>query len=135
MSEELQRLLDVFETQAHASGIASECAPSLDVLESPTAIELVMDLPGVDGENLQVVFSQGTVLIAGAKRASLCSHTDAAFHLAERSFGRFARVVRIGGAVDAGRARATLVHGELRIVLPRIVERRGRQIVVPIGTT
>jgi HSP20 family molecular chaperone IbpA len=54
--------------------------------------------------------------------------------MAERTFGRFARAVRIGGAVDAGKARATLVKGELRIVFPRIEERRGGQIRIAIGT-
>jgi HSP20 family molecular chaperone IbpA len=57
---------------------------------------------------------------------------DAAFHLAERGFGRFARAVRLAGAFDAGRARATLNAGELRVVLPRIDERRGSEIRIPI---
>ncbi len=59
---------------------------------------------------------------------------DAAFHMAERTFGRFARVVPLGGAVDAGRARATMRAGELRVSFPRIADRRGRQIRIPIGT-
>ena len=78
--------------------------------------------------------SRGTLLIAGTKRVSACGHTDAAFHLAERAFGRFARAIRIGGAVDAGRARVTLSAGELRITVPRIEERRGREIRLPIET-
>lgn len=135
MSDELRRLLDLLETQAQATGVAGECAPPFDVLESPTSIEIVMDLPGVDRESLQVVFSRGTVLIAGTKRASVCSHSDAAFHLAERSFGRFARAVGLAGAVDAGRARATLSAGELRLVFPRITERRGSRISIPVEAT
>jgi HSP20 family protein len=135
MSDELRRLLDLLDTKARADGIAGECAPPFDVLESPTAVEIVVDLPGVDREGLQVVFSRGTVLIAGTKRASVCSHSDAAFHLAERVFGRFARAVRISGAVDAGHAKATLAAGELRIVLPRIADRRGGQMAIPVETT
>ena len=132
MNEDLRRLVDLLETDVHASGVAGECAPPFDVIESAAAIEIVMDVPGVDRETLQVVFSRGMVLIAGSKRPSVCSHSDAAFHLAERSFGRFARGVRITGAVDAGRAKAALDAGELRIVLPRIAERRGGQITIPV---
>ena len=134
MNEELRRLVDLLETDGQAAGVAGECAPPFDVLESATAVEIVMDVPGVDRDTLQIVFARGMVLIAGIKRASLCSHADAAFHLAERAFGRFARGVRISGAVDAGRAKATLVAGELRIVLPRLDERRGAQIIIPIET-
>jgi hypothetical protein len=43
--------------------------------------------------------------------------------------------VRISGAVDAGRAKATLGAGELRIELPRIADRRGGQIAIPVETT
>lgn len=135
MSDELRRLLERLDTEAQAAGIAGECEPPLDVVESPTAIELTLDVPGVDGKTLEIVFSRGMVLIAGVKRPSICSHADAAFHLAERSFGRFARVARIAGAVDAGRARATLTAGELRIVFPRIAERRGAKIPIAFENT
>jgi HSP20 family protein len=132
MNDELRRLVDLLDTDVQAAGVAGECAPPFDVLESASAVEIVMDVPGVDQDALQIIFSRGMVLIAGVKRASLCRHADAAFHLAERAFGRFARGVRISGAVDAGRAKATLVAGELRIVLPRLSDRRGGQIIIPI---
>lgn len=132
MNEDLRRLVDLLEADGHGSGVAGECAPPFDVIESVAAIEIVMDVPGVDKESVQVVFSRGMVLIAGTKRASVCRHADAAFHLAERSFGRFARGVRLTDAVDAGQARATMDAGELRIVLPRLAERRGARIPIPI---
>ncbi|MGH9370321.1 MAG: Hsp20/alpha crystallin family protein [Vicinamibacterales bacterium] len=104
----------------------------MDVLEMADRIELLMDLPGVSGGELRILFSQGTLIIAGRKLPGACAHREAAFHLAERSFGRFARAVRLSGAFDAGRASATLVSGELRVVLPRIEERRGRDIHIQI---
>ena len=134
LNDDLRRLFDVLNGEVQADGPPGECNPPLDVIESPATIELVMDLPGVDGDHLQVLFARGTVLIAGTKKPAACGHTDATFHLAERAFGRFARAVRIGGAVDAGRARATLTDGELRIVLPRLDERRGREIRISIET-
>jgi HSP20 family molecular chaperone IbpA len=72
------------------------------------------------------------LVVAGEKLPSVCEHRDAGFHLAERSFGRFARAIEVEGAFDAGRAAATLTHGELRVVLPRIDERRGARVRIPI---
>ncbi|MEO5897912.1 MAG: Hsp20/alpha crystallin family protein, partial [Vicinamibacterales bacterium] len=115
------------------AGGTGECNPPLDVFESPSSIDLVIDLPGVPRDAVQVVFARGTVLIAGTKRAGGCGHKDAAFHMAERTFGRFARVVRLAGAVDAGAARATMNAGELRVRFPRIADRRGGHIRIPIG--
>jgi HSP20 family molecular chaperone IbpA len=40
----------------------------------------------------------------------------------------------VAGAVDAGQARAILSAGELRITVPRIAERRGREIRIAIET-
>jgi HSP20 family protein len=134
MGEELRRLFDLLESQAGAGSPPGECNPPADVIETPNQVEVILDLPGVAREDVHILFARGTVLIAGLKRSSVCSHSDAAFHMAERAFGRFARAIRVAGAVDAGNARATLSAGELRITVPRIVERRGREIRIAIET-
>ena len=134
MGEELRRLFDLLDGEAQAAGGTGECNPPVDVIDTPAAVLIVMDLPGVRADSVQVVLSRGTVLIAGTKLPASCGHKDAAFHMAERTFGRFARAVRIGGAVDGARATAALTAGELRIEFPRIEERRGRQIRIAIGT-
>jgi HSP20 family protein len=113
-------------------GAAGDCSPPLDVVETSAEIQLLIDLPGVSPTDVQIVFSQGTLIVAGRKTPSSCAHKEAAFHLAERSFGRFVRAVRLSGAFDAGRARASLDAGELCIVLPKIEERRGRDIRIAV---
>jgi HSP20 family protein len=121
----LRRLLE--ETRA-----AAECTPPMDVLETETGLEIRLDVPGVASSEIEIVFADSVLLIAGQKLPGMCEHADAGFHIAERAFGRFARAIRVDGAFDAGRAAATLSAGELRVVLPRIEERRGAQIRIPI---
>jgi HSP20 family protein len=122
---ELMRLLD-------ASPAAAECTPPLDLIETDAGLEAILDLPGVPRESIEIVFSRNVLLIAGHKLPAACAHGDAAFHIAERSFGRFARAISVEGAFDGGRATATLVEGELRVVLPRLAERRGAEIRIPL---
>jgi HSP20 family protein len=122
---ELLRLLD-------ASPVAAECTPPLDIIETDAAIEAILDIPGVPRDSIEIVFSRNVLLVTGQKLPAACEHRDAAFHIAERSFGRFARAIGVEGAFDAGRAAATLADGELRIVLPRLADRRGGQIRIPI---
>ena len=105
----------------------------MDVVETAAGIELVLDLPGVSESAVTVAFSQGTLVVAGRKSPGICAHAQAAFHLAERSFGRFVRAIRLNGAFDAGKATARLAGGELHIRLPRIEERRGRDIRIPVA--
>lgn len=135
MGEELQRIFDLLDGAATTTAPPGECNPPVDVVESSAAVEVVIDLPGVGLDQVQVVFVRGTLLIAGTKRPLMCRHSEATFHLAERTFGRFARAIRLSGAVDAGSARATLAAGELRVVIPRIAERRGSEIRIGIETS
>jgi HSP20 family protein len=110
-------------------------SPPMDVLETESDVEVILDLPGIDAQAVTITYRDGAVIVSGHKRPTRCQHKGkAAFHLAERSFGRFRRAVRLAGAFDASRARATLAAGELHIVIPRLGERRGQQISIRVDT-
>jgi HSP20 family protein len=132
LAEDARRLLlELDRDVAGASTAPGECRPPLDVVETSDAVEIVVDVPGTTPEGLRIVVRRNTVLIVGAK-LSKSVDSDARFHVAERGFGRFARAVRVTGTFDARQARATLAAGLLRIVLPRIEDRRGAAIEIPI---
>ena len=111
---------------------AGECAPALDVYETDDMLEITVDLPGVDPAAVRVIGKGDSVLIAGEKAARR-ARRESSFHLVERGYGRFARVVRLGRACDTSHARATLVHGELRISVPKIADRRGKAIQITVN--
>ena len=129
MGDDLARLLDF---AIAPGGGAGECSPPCDVVERDGRIEVIVDLPGVPIESVRIVLTRNTLVIAGQKMPAACEHRAAAFHLAERRFGRFARAVRLTGAIDGSRADATLVAGELRVTLPRIPERRGGDVPISV---
>jgi HSP20 family protein len=130
--DDLRRIRNWLEGESLPGSGAVECSPAIDVFETAATVEVIADLAGVPADRIRIVFSEGVLVIAGQKLPCACEHRDAAFHLAERAFGRFARIVRLSGAIDAGRARATLKAGELHVVMPRIEERRGAEIRIPI---
>lgn len=117
---------------------AGDCVPPIDVYELSDAIAIVVDLPGVPAAMVRALVKDGVLVVAGEKPAAACGagahKADARFHLAEREFGRFARAIRLPVTFDASRARGTLAGGELRIRIPRIEDRRGGAIEIPIGT-
>jgi HSP20 family protein len=132
LAEDARGLLKELEGDVPAAALISgECRPSLDVVDTATAIEIVMDVPGVPASALRVSMRQNTVLVVGAKVAP-GTPSDARFHVAERSSGRFARGIRLSGAVDASRASAFVESGLLRVVLPRVENRRGQAIPIPV---
>jgi HSP20 family protein len=114
-----------------AESLAGECAPPVDVYETDDALEIAVDLPGVAPEAVRLLAKGDTILIAGEK-APRRSGGDASFHLVERGYGRFARVVRLTRACDTSKARATIVEGELHVTMPKLADRRGQTITIPI---
>ena len=114
-----------------AEALTGECSPAIDVYETDDAIEIVVDLPGVDRSAVRVIIKGDTVLVAGQKTARKAPG-ESSFHLVERGFGRFARTVRLARSCDAQRARAVLADGELRVRVPKIADRRGRSVQIPI---
>lgn len=133
LADDIRQLFD--ELAQHRDGTASAipgtCRPLVDVFETDEAIELVLDAAGVPSRSLRVLFRQGVVVVAGEKIAQSTS-ASLTYHLVERDFGRFARVVRVNGAFDLHRATATLRAGELTVLLPKRDERRGQSLRVPI---
>jgi HSP20 family protein len=111
---------------------AVDCAAPMDVVETAEGLRVVLDVPGVSAGDLRIVLVDGDLTIAGWKPPCSRARGASRFHLAERTFGRFTRTLRLEGAFDAGRASATLSAGELRITLPRVEERRGQPIVIPL---
>jgi HSP20 family protein len=112
---------------------SGECHPTLDVLETDVAIEVVVDVSGVPVTALRVLFRDSVLVVAGEK-APLPVTEEQTFHLVEREFGRFARAVRLTGAFDVQQARATVRDGELTIVLPKLIDRRGQGHRIPVTT-
>lgn len=132
LAEDARRLLlDLDRVVPGAAASNGECRPPLDVLETAGAVEVVVDVPGVAPEALRVVLRRDTILVVGAK-LNAATGAGTRFHVAERSYGRFARAVRLAIPVDASHARATVSGGQLRITLPRIDDRRGPVIEIPI---
>lgn len=132
LTEDARQLLNELDREVPgAASITPHCRPALDVLETATSIEVVMDVPGVVASSIRVAVRRSTMLIAGAKPGAAMEPASR-YHLAERSYGRFARAVRLGGAFDATRATATLRAGQLRVVLPLVTDRRGRVLTIPV---
>jgi HSP20 family protein len=132
--EDLRRRFSWLDQEVAPGEGASADNPPMDVLETDAGVEIILDLPGIDVHSVTVTYKDGAVVIAGHKRPTRCRHGQAAFHLAERSFGRFRRSVPLAGAFDANRARATLAAGELHIELPRLEDRRGQPIRINVVT-
>jgi len=133
LTEDVRRL---FQELGHAStsrgAAAGDNVPPVAVLENDESLQILMDLPGVPAAAIRVLIKGNVVLIAGEKWADSPGGGAGGYHLVERGSGRFARAVRLVGAFDGAKVRATLTGGELRVTLPKLADRRGGAIEVAV---
>jgi HSP20 family protein len=131
LADEVHRVFVELAGASDAEVLAGECTPPLDVYETDASIEIVVDVPGIVPTAVRVVVKGETLLVAGEK-APRRGRGESTFHLVERGFGRFVRAVRLGHACDAGKARAVMTGGELRVSIPKLAERRGHVFRIPV---
>src|SRR5262245_2563442 len=130
-TDEVRRIFAELGRAFGPESLAGECSPPLDVYETDDTVEITVDLPGVATTAIRVLAKADGVLIAGEKTARR-SRAESSFHLVERGYGRFARVVRLGHPCDTVNAQASLTGGELRVSIPKISDRRGRAVPIAV---
>lgn len=110
---------------------AGEWRPSLDVLEATDRIAILVEVPGVAAEDLEVSVEGGAVTCTGRKRLAPPEH-PVRFHRVEREQGRFERRVHLLHPVDTHQGTARLEDGLLVVEFPRVREKRRRRHVLAV---
>ncbi len=93
--------------------------PRIDVMrtENPDELRIVVDLPGVDPGDVQIVVHERALVVAG-RRPSVHPTGHVSYHLMEIDYGPFERRIGLPVDVDPDRARATYDRGLLVVTLP-----------------
>jgi HSP20 family protein len=105
--------------------------PAVDSYRSddPPQLVVVVELPGIDPEQVQIVLHDRALIIAGERpRPTKCNRR---YHQMEIDYGPFQRRIQIHEQVDAEAASATYERGLLQIMLP-IAKRPSGAVRVPI---
>ena len=108
--------------------------PSLDVAETRDEVEIVVELPGVDADALEVTTTGNSLIITGDKKVE-SEREDRDMKIVERSFGTFTRTVPLAFPIDPRGVRAAFRNGPFTIAVhkpPEGVEKAHR---IKIGRT
>jgi HSP20 family protein len=93
-------------------------APSVDLSETDTAVEVRMDLPGVKPDDIDIQVS-GNVLSVTGQRQEEKEEKGRTFHRVERHSGSFSRSITLPAAVNESEVAAEYRDGVLAITLPK----------------
>jgi len=101
-----------------------EWQPSVDVVETLTAIVILAEVPGFAAADLKIEVRGTLISLSGTKSTPLPGAQRIKFHCMERGHGRFVREVHVFTPVNTHKGTARLVDGLLTIEFPKIQEKR-----------
>jgi HSP20 family protein len=104
-------------------------APTMDVRETDDHFEGSIDLPGLEPSDVSVTYEDGVLTISG-KREISSERSDETFHRIERSYGSFARSLRLPRTADGEKIEAAFDKGVLTVTVPKSEVARPRTIEV-----
>jgi len=105
--------------------------PMADIVETEDALVVTVELPGVVNDQLTLSTHGGDLILKGEK-GKPAAELPARFLVAERSYGKFRRVIHLGVPVNTHKAEATLADGNLRIRFPKVANRRGEEVAIEV---
>jgi HSP20 family protein len=102
-------------------GVFGRALPSTDVEETDKAIEVSMELPGLEEKDVEVTLTGGELVVRGEKKAET-EKKKKGYHLSERTFGSFYRAIPLPSGIDESKVEAKFKKGVLTVTLPKTAE-------------
>jgi HSP20 family protein len=125
LQREMNRAFDSFWRRFDQAGMATgafgQTLPRTDIVETDRAIEVSIELPGLDEKDIEVSLAEDTLTIRGEKKVER-EESRKGYFLSERSHGSFHRAIALPSGVATDGVNATFSKGVLTITLPKAPE-------------
>lgn len=132
LQREMNRLFDSLTpaTDRASNGVAF--VPPAELDETPEAIHLKLEIPGMEAKDLDVQVTAEAVAISGERRQETKSE-DKGMTRSEFRYGSFRRVIPLPARVQNDSVEAEYKNGVLSLTLPKAEAEKNRVVKVQIG--
>jgi len=132
LQREIQELFSDLWQVPRFSGLRTGFRPHVDCFRTDEALTIVVELPGVEPDAVDIAVAEGNLYLAGKRDRP--RGEGQVYQQMEIDYGTFRRQVALGADVDVTKAKASYDRGILTIVLP-IAQRPPRPERVAIMVT
>ncbi len=116
------------------SGLGADIAPSIEIQAKDDHIEVTAELPGVDEKDVEIELHDDLLTLKGEKKTEREEKDEEKGRVfSERSYGAFARTVRLPFAPEADKVKASFDKGVLKIAAPKPPELAPKSKRIAIG--
>ena len=106
------------------SGREHALRPAADIIQSEAGIDLVVDLPGVSQDHVDLTLEKGTLTVSGKRQARIQGNEV----YRETCSGEYRRVFSLSDDVDTYSITADMQDGVLVVHLPKVAQAQPRRI-------
>lgn len=103
-------------------------APFVDIYETEDNFNLVVNMPGVSKENINLKLEEERLSIIGKR--NLDELKNRKYVLSETPFGNYYRTFKISDSIDIEKAKAKFENGQLLVTLPKSEKVKPRTIEI-----
>ena len=102
--------------------------PNADIFETEDALTVVLEMPGVDRDNINISVENGVLTVEGTINFGKYEGLQPVY--SEYNVGPFRRSFRISSRIDQNNINAEMSDGVITLVLPKVEEAKPRRIEV-----
>ena len=106
--------------------------PAAELKETPEAVELKLELPGLEAKDLEIEVTENSVSISGERKSETKTEEDGMTR-SEFRYGRFQRVLPLPARVVNDQTTADYKDGILKLVLPKSDSERQKTFKVELS--
>jgi HSP20 family molecular chaperone IbpA len=102
--------------------------PTADIYETPDALNVILEMPGVEKTNVDIEVKDGVLRVDG--RIDLSKYRGLQPLYVEYNIGHYARTFQLSNKIDQDKIAAEMKDGVLSLLLPKAEEAKPRTIRV-----
>lgn len=105
-----------------------------DIVETDKTIEVSVELPGMDMEDIEVSITNDVLAIKGEKKVER-QEEKKGYYLSERQYGAVYRTIPLPAGIDGKKAEASFKNGVLTVTLPQTLNTKAEVKRIEVKST
>src|SRR6516164_65035 len=105
--------------------------PNADIFDTEDALTVVLEMPGVDRDNINISIENGVLTVEG--KINFAKYEGLQPVYSEYNVGPYRRSFRISSRIDQDKISAEMRDGVIKLMLPKAEEAKPRRIEVRTG--
>jgi HSP20 family protein len=132
LQREMNRLFDSLTPHSDRTSNGVAFVPAAEIDETPEAIHLKLEIPGMEAKDLDVQVTAEAVSISGERRSETKTE-EKGMTRSEFRYGSFRRVIPLPARIQNDSVQAEYKNGVLKLNLPKAEADKNQVVKVQIG--